>query len=1135
MCGSASPAAIVDRNAAMGRTPRRHSPLWTLLVCVMSFSTATNVEATNVPEWMRRQEAIVANLSKDESALEYVHETYASLCCRRVRDYFLNVIPAELGKQPGISASIIDISEYNSLARIRGFNEIPRSFHFAYLLYTHRGIHQSLKFQPDRHEARWDAVRRAVDDAFGPKVFNIPLSGDGAKPSVWSPRFYYQIKSLHDLTSNAYDEIQKLALYVDLRKRSAHISKQYDPWSLANATPDFAVLGYKGNAAEADSTAVLVHRRRGSWVQIASVVMVRMVYYQQFPVKYTLKKDMSVYHSCYEELGSKLDRVGFIHDDWRDCCVAPELRDTYARLTFEDYMWEFYNVYTSLVHPYQQSVLLMLCGALRLAMRDAAASGEADGAKGFSPYASHPHVAPYLRMVQRMLTPTPVSNSLVKGALAGAAVNRVEYTLGTWLAYVKSVRLLQDEIAAVNLEDYMQSISPEPFVASSMKHFIVGLTVVSTVTFLCAVFMAILRCRRRRKALAAQRRNTLMFYSDSVGAYDDTDPDSSSSPSSVANSVGAGNLHVQQQAAAIDLHKPLVQQLRPPDARTYAVDWNRSLPDDPGAHVVLVLDGEQQDGQVRPLDDKLKRGRSVRPDGVEPVEADGLRALHALLLAQHRDLDEGATGVVLLNHNFRGARDDLVRVLLDLSHLQPVGSHADVPRALPLRRLLLTRRPKLLRDLVQVQWRALLLDGAQRVFQRVREVRLLLPLVRRRELRGGEDVNLEGHRPAAEVVQALVRRARVGPDLRRLEHVAEALVELAVVDQHRAVVGLVVHRDELDARRPGVERAEVGAREPRARREEPDHGHVREPLQELLLRRHLCELVLLHAVHVVLLGALHVLRRQLAQPVAVEGDHRHPLLLGPGVLHRALGLDLPLDDELGEQAPQRQRRHVVRRLRGVRHKQLVAQNLPEQLLRLDLALIAAGHLHGEYDRQLRGLEGGLLAGHQRLPQRHGPRQLAAFPGVEQRRFVVRAPLAVELDAPAPSEERFGQGARRRRASHLVPGEVRVVRARDPEGLQRVLEHVFDLLGAVRHDHGVELLRERPVEPHDGEDPRGNSGLGQLSEQGPDARLFLRFFGHRYRYLGGTGGDFQQVVCSLLPVGSLHLFKELLVLRVVNRL
>ncbi|ORM39545.1 uncharacterized protein BXIN_2929 [Babesia sp. Xinjiang] len=448
-----------------------------------------------------------------------------------IRNYFVQDVPKQIGEYSGISASVIDITEYNRLARMRGFMRIKSDYDMAYLVYTHRGIYKSLKFHPKRHLARWDTVRSAIDQVFGQGVLSIPLGEDLEDSSALSLKFDHCWIPLHDLTTNAYDEIHKLELYMDLRRGSLHKVDQYDVLSLANATPDFAVLGFEAHDPNEKSVSVLVHRTRGSWVQIASLVLVKLLGPRDKPLMYTLSKDLSVYKLCYDDLGRKLDRLGFLDQDWRDCCVSPDILESQVRLTFEDYMWEFFNMYIDGLHPYQQSVVMLLSGAVRQALYGTHINinSNSPAQSDLVSYVGNGIIGPYLLLVKRMLVDRTLQNSFISEAFGGLAVTRVDFILGTWLAYVNAVNLLIRELTSVNLEDYVQSVSPEPMISHGQKKVIIAFSLVTALFFFCALFMIIGRYRRRRKAFYAQRQQALMFYTLSSGAYDETDVDSSSS------------------------------------------------------------------------------------------------------------------------------------------------------------------------------------------------------------------------------------------------------------------------------------------------------------------------------------------------------------------------------------------------------------------------------------------------------------------------------------------------------------------------------------------------------------------------------------------------------------------------------
>ncbi|GFE54275.1 FYVE and coiled-coil domain-containing 1 isoform X1 [Babesia ovis] len=450
--------------------------------------------------------------------------------CRCMREYFLQDVPNDISTYPGISASVIDIDEYNSLARMRGFKEINTENHVAYLLYTHRGIHQSLIFHNKRHMARWDTVKTIIDHVLGQRVFNAEIGEDPNDSWMLTLKFDYEWHPLHDLTTNAYDEIHKLELYMDLRRGALKTTNQYDVLSLANATSDFVILGYEAQNENDTNKTVVVHRTRGCWVQFASLVTVNILSSLKVPTLYTLTKDLSPFKTCYDELATKVDNIGFMHHDWRDSCVDPDILDSQVRLTFEDYLWEFYNMWIDGLHPYQQSVVIILAGALRKALYMIPSNPLSEDItnEGLEAYTENSSIGPYLLLVKRMLIPKVVNNKFIATTFGTLDVTRVDYIFGTWLAYLAAVKLLVREFLPINLEDYVQSVSPEPLMTSGQRKVVIAFVVLTVMSLCCALCMVIARCHRRHKAFFAQRQQTLLFYTMSSSVYDETEIDSNS-------------------------------------------------------------------------------------------------------------------------------------------------------------------------------------------------------------------------------------------------------------------------------------------------------------------------------------------------------------------------------------------------------------------------------------------------------------------------------------------------------------------------------------------------------------------------------------------------------------------------------
>lgn len=421
------------------------------------------------------------------------------------------------------------IEYYNHLAGIRGFKKLPDDIHVAYLLYTHRNIHKSLEFDPNRHRARWKTVRSAIDKVFTTSMFSVMIRDDFSESSLWCSKFEYEVEPLHDLTSNAYDEATKLALYLELSKTTLSRADHYDVMSLANATPDIALIGYQDNSSDQDDIVVIVHRTRGSWIQIASLLTIKLLDQKSSPVKYILDKDMSVFNSCYEKLGSMLDNIGgFWSNAWRDMCVKPELLNNHARLTFEDYLWEFFNVNIAGLHPYQQSVLMVLCGALHEAFYAMRSEDKKpiEGEVLLKMYSNDKCTGPYLSLVSHMLSSRVVKSSFLSNALKDVDATRVEYILGIWVAYVSSVHMMRAQLEYVNFNDYMMSISPVPMLTYTQKMLLSFMGGIAVLSFLTALIMGTIRCGRYRTILLVQRQQNMMFDSGSVGD-DDSDPMSS--------------------------------------------------------------------------------------------------------------------------------------------------------------------------------------------------------------------------------------------------------------------------------------------------------------------------------------------------------------------------------------------------------------------------------------------------------------------------------------------------------------------------------------------------------------------------------------------------------------------------------
>eukprot|EP00371_Babesia_bovis_P002381 XP_001611028.1 hypothetical protein [Babesia bovis T2Bo] len=442
-----------------------------------------------------------------------------------IQDYFLKDVVDDISSHEGISASVIDIAEYNRLARVRGFKNIDSDYDVAYLLYTHRGIHKSLIYNKKRHIARWATVKSVVDQILEQRELGIDTREDGTEDAIASIKYDYQCIPLHDLTTNAYDEIQKLELYMDFRKGSPRKTEQYDVMSLANSTADFAILGYEAQNSGGTHKTVLVHRSRGCWVQITTLVTVKIRTIRNLPTFYTISKDMQPFKSCYDALGAKVANIGFYHQDWRDVCVDPEILDTQVRLTFEDYMWEFYNMWIPDLHPYQQSALILLSGALRSALYSEHSEEQliAINNKSMEPFTSDPLIGPYLLLVKRMFAPTTFSNKFTESALNNLQVSRGDYILGIWLAYVSAVKLLIHELANVNLEDYVQSVSSGSMITRGQRKVIIGLVIITA--FMCswAIGMIIVRCSRRHNVFFSQRQQNILFYTMSSTAYEETD------------------------------------------------------------------------------------------------------------------------------------------------------------------------------------------------------------------------------------------------------------------------------------------------------------------------------------------------------------------------------------------------------------------------------------------------------------------------------------------------------------------------------------------------------------------------------------------------------------------------------------
>ncbi|CDR94584.1 hypothetical protein, conserved [Babesia bigemina] len=450
---------------------------------------------------------------------------------KKVRNHFINAIPEEIATHPGISAAVVDIAEYNRLARMRGFREINSNSEMAYLIYTHRDIYKSLKFHPERHRARWDTVRFAVDRVLQKRMFRIGL-GDGSPGSThYTCEFDYSLTPLHDLTTNVYDEVGKLSLYLDLRKKYADTSKQYDVLSLANATPDFVVLGYRRCINYEEDLTVLVHRTRGSWVQIASLLTIKITK-RDIGIQFTLDKDTSVYKSCHACLSSKAESVGFLHDEWRDCCVAPEMLDTHARLTFEDYLWEHHNVYANGMHPYQQSVLLLACGAVHHSSysMEHKAGSPPDTNEGLDTYLGNDVVGPYLSLMKRMIVPRSMSESALPEALRGKEVTRVDYLLGLWLAYVSSVQKLRKELSAVRFEDYAECMTTDALVTYQQKAMVMSLTIIAVISLVSALISGYRFKSKQRQARLEIAKQEHVLHPETPRFYGATDVDTDSVP-----------------------------------------------------------------------------------------------------------------------------------------------------------------------------------------------------------------------------------------------------------------------------------------------------------------------------------------------------------------------------------------------------------------------------------------------------------------------------------------------------------------------------------------------------------------------------------------------------------------------------
>ncbi|GBE60239.1 hypothetical protein BOVATA_017320 [Babesia ovata] len=479
------------------------------------------------------QDDYIRTVSTDyvrESVTMDTSVSYDAASRENIRDYFINVVPDEIAKHPGISASLVDITEYNRLARMRGFREINNNAEVAYLIYTHRDIHKSLKFYPERHRARWETVRVAVDGVLQRRTFRIPLGDGSPGSSHYTCEFDYSLKPLHDLTTNVYDEVGKLSLYLDLRKKYADKSQQYDVLSLANATPDFAVLGYMRPNYDQEDVTVLVHRTRGSWIQIASLLTVKILRERDIGIRFTLEKDTSAYKSCHECLHSKVEKVGFMHDDWRDCCVAPEMLDTHARLTFEDYLWEHHNVYANGMHPYQQSVLLLACGAVHHSLYSMQHNmGSPSDINGeLNTYLNNEAVGPYLSLMKRMIVPTPMSESSLPEALRGKEVTRTEYLLGLWLAYMNSVQTLRRELASVKFEDYAEFMTTDALVTDQQKLMLMSLTIIAVVSLFSALISGYRFKYKQRKDKLEVSKQERVFHPATPRFYDATDVDTDS-------------------------------------------------------------------------------------------------------------------------------------------------------------------------------------------------------------------------------------------------------------------------------------------------------------------------------------------------------------------------------------------------------------------------------------------------------------------------------------------------------------------------------------------------------------------------------------------------------------------------------
>ncbi|KAK1443292.1 hypothetical protein BgAZ_201680 [Babesia gibsoni] len=472
-------------------------------------SPCENALDRGIPHNELMWEQYITDVSNDNSAKE------------RISHFFLNTVPDNIAKNPGVTASIVDIGYYNRLAKIRGFKEIPKNTHVAYLLYTHRGFYKSLRFQPHRHKARWETLHYIVDKLFKKQVFNVMLRDETEKPLIWCSRFDYAVENLHDVTNNAYDELVKLVLYMELNKTTLSTKEHYDVMSLANATPDFALLGYDRKSKGGKNAVVMVHKSRGSWIQLASLVTIHLLDQKEPPVKYKLEKNMSVFNACYEQLGKKLDTIGLADHRWRDICVKPDLLNNHARLTIQDYLWELFNINMDRVHPYQQSVLTLLGGAIREAALLLPSMDDISKANKemLNFYAKEREVVSYLSVVKRMLSPRVIQSPFLTALYDGMVINRTNYLFAIWFAYIKAINLVRQQLGSVNFEDYVKSQSPAPMISHMERILITVLACVSGSSFLVAILLAIVRWYRRRMYIMEQRKHNMMFDSRSDIEY----------------------------------------------------------------------------------------------------------------------------------------------------------------------------------------------------------------------------------------------------------------------------------------------------------------------------------------------------------------------------------------------------------------------------------------------------------------------------------------------------------------------------------------------------------------------------------------------------------------------------------------